>query len=301
MTEDSFFARLFARMPPPGNEVIVPPGDDCAAIRWRPGSLQLLAVDQVVGERHYRSHGPQADPPALAGRKLLARNLSDIAAMGGKPLYCLLAAAFPRELPLPWMEAFYDGILDCARDFQVAMIGGDFSSTPADQVASLTIIGEVDDDKVLTRAAARPGQLLYMTGECGNSFASGHHLRFTPRCAEGQWLAEHRLAAAMIDISDGLLLDAARIADASACGMQFDLPALPRRTPETSIAQALGDGEDFELLFTVPPDRAAELDRLWPFATRLTRIGRVLADCHLLDHHGQTLDRRGWDHFTPAP
>lgn len=301
MTEDDFFARLFARMPACSAEVVVPPGDDCAAVRWLPGKLQLLAVDQIVGERHYRSQGPQADSPALAGRKLLARNLSDIAAMGGKPLYCLLAAAFPTGLPLTWMEEFYDGILACARDFHVEMIGGDFSATPVDQVASLTIIGEVDADKVLTRSAAVPGERLYMTGECGNSFATGHHLRFTPRCAEGQWLAAHRLASAMIDISDGLLLDASRIATCSGCGMQFELPCLPLRTPETTISQALGDGEDFELLFTVPADRTAELNRLWPFTTRLTCIGQVLSDRLLLDQNGQPLPLRGWDHFTPIP
>ena len=298
MTEDIFFERLFAKLPSCPESVVVPPGDDCAAIRWHGKLLMLLALDQVVGDRHYISSGRHATAPELAGRKLLARNLSDIAAMGGKPLFCLLGSAFKKGKEEAWLNAFYDGIISTARQYDVAMIGGDFVATPQDDVASLTIIGEVPEDQVVCRSGAQPGDWLCVTGSCGNSFATGHHLTFKPRCEEGIWLAQQYFAKAMIDISDGLLLDASRICRHSGCGLKLELPAIPLRTPDTTVEQALKDGEDFELLFAVAEKKLPSLLQEWPFPeTQLTPIGRFTKALDIADSDGQKLDVTGWDHL----
>jgi thiamine-monophosphate kinase len=300
MTEDSFFQWLFQRLPAGSDDLVVPPGDDCAAIRWHDDKLLLIAVDQVIGGRHYIVEGPAATAPALAGRKLLARNLSDVAAMGGTPRFCLLAAAFHQDCSEAWMKAFYDGIVDAAREFRIAMIGGDLASTAQDDVASLTILGEVPAHEVITRRGARVGDVLFATGAFGNSFASAHHLNFSPRCAEGRWLAQQRLAKAMMDVSDGLLLDLSRLCKLSNCGVCIDLEAIPRRDAATTLAQACSEGEDFELIFAVAPDNVATLQETWPFAhTPLTRLGTFDDSGLLRDQQGLPLSPSGWDHLSP--
>ena len=299
MTEDAFFARLFARLPAPGEEWAVPPGDDCAALAWGDGLL-LVAVDQLVGGRHYHLDGPDRTPPAAAGRKLLARNLSDIAAMGGVPTACLLAGAFGPGRDLAWIEAFYDGILELAREHTVAMVGGDLAATPHDDVASLTILGRVESDRVCRRSGARPGDALLVTGSFGASLPTGHHLSFSPRCREGRWLALHGFPSAMMDVSDGLLLDASRICRCSGVSLRLDPAAVPRRTPATTAEQALHDGEDYELLVAVPAARVGDLFAQWPFADLpLTRVGEFLepAAAPVADPAGRPLDSRGYDHL----
>jgi len=296
--EDSFFAKLFQALPEMPASVVVPPGDDCAGIRFGDGRLLLVAVDQLVGDRHYRTDGENATSPRLAGRKLLARNLSDIAAMGGHPTFCLLAGAFPKSRAQSWLEEYYGGIIDTARAYAVSMIGGDFAATAkGDEVGSLTILGEVEESLVLLRSGAHPGDLLYATGCFGSSFPTGHHLKFTPRCQEGRWLATHRLACAAMDVSDGLLVDLARICRASGVGCQLDLTRIPRRTPQTTLQQALTDGEDYELLFAVPAAAGQELRQKWPFQTPLTRLGVFDSSGALSDQEGQPLSIAGWDHF----
>ena len=300
MTEDSFFQWLFQQLPTAGKDVVIPPGDDCAAIRWREDKLLLIAVDQVVGGRHYVAKGPDATPPALAGRKLVARNVSDIAAIGGTPLFCLLAGALPKSCTETWLKEFYGGIVDAVGAFQLQMLGGDLASSNGDEVASLTILGEVAANEVITRSGARAGDALFATGAFGNSFVSGHHLHFNPRHAEGRWLAQQHLASAMMDVSDGLLLDLSRICKMSQCGARIDLNAIPCRDAGTSIDQACSEGEDFELIFAVPSDKVAALQQRWPFAnTPLTRLGTFDGSGLLRDQQGNSLVARGWDHLSP--
>ena len=299
MTEDVFFARLFARLPTPDSAWVVPPGDDCAALAFG-DDLLLIAVDQIVGGKHYYLDGPEAASPETAGRKLLARNLSDIAAMGGIPTACLLAGAFgPRRDPA-WIERFYDGVIALARDYGIAMVGGDLATTPADEVASLTILGRVEPDRVCRRSGARPGDVLVVTGRFGSSLGTGHHLTFAPRCREGRWLAEHGYPTAMMDVSDGLLIDASRICRASGVALRLDPGTIPRRTAATTVEQALGDGEDYELLVAVAPDRLASLRADWPFAdVPLTLIGEFRAGSPaVLDQHGHPLAACGYDHLS---
>lgn len=298
MTEDAFLARLFASIPPGPKALAIPPGDDCAAIDLGDGRWLLVAVDQVVGDRHYVQSGTPATPPELAGRKVLARNLSDIAAMGGRPTYCLVCGAFGPGCAEDWIRHFYQGILDLAARHQVAMVGGDLAVAPADTVVSVTILGEVPAGGAVCRAGARPGDEFWVTGCFGDSFPTGHHLTFEPRCAEGAWLAANGYAHAMMDVSDGLVLDATRMCRASGLALRLDTAAVPRRLATTRLEAALSDGEDYELIVAVPPDRAHELARRWPFKTALARVGTFAAGAAgVSDLAGQSLGEEGYDHF----
>ncbi|OPZ24854.1 MAG: Thiamine-monophosphate kinase [Lentisphaerae bacterium ADurb.BinA184] len=303
MTEDRFFQELFARLPRPPGGVVVPPGDDCAAVTVPEGRLLLFAVDQVVGGRHYVAHGPADTPPRLVGRKVLARNLSDVAAMGGTPTYCVVSAALPPQRSEGWLNEVLDGVVALAAEYGVHMIGGDLSAAPHDEVVSLAILGEVEAARVCRRGGARAGDLLLATGRFGDSFPSGHHLSFVPRLREGQWLAGSGAVTAMIDVSDGLLLDASRLARASGQAVALHPERVPLRTPQTSLAAALHDGEDYELLAAVRRDRAEALLAGWPFGdVPLTALGEFVPgrEPGVYDGRGARLDTRGqagYDHL----
>ncbi len=309
MNEDSFLAGLRQRLPVASADVVIGPGDDCAAITGADHDLLLLALDQIVGGRHYFEQddkGSAATAPELVGRKLLARNLSDIAAMGGTPLFCLVGCALSPRLTHTddWLNRFFDGLLELAGEYQVQLIGGDLAASRQDDVGSLTIVGSVPADQVCRRSGARPGDLLFVTGQFGDSVNTGHHLHFQPRCREGRWLAEQKMARAMIDVSDGLLLDGLRLGQASNIGLQIDLTTVPLRNPERKVKLAISDGEDYELLFAVAPEKAGRLTESWPFAgTPLARIGTAVQNetPEIIDQQGRSLTRNGqmgYDHYS---
>lgn len=252
-----------------GEGIAIGPGDDCAAIDLGLGDYLLAGADQMVCGLHYF---PDVEPERI-GAKLLKRNLSDIAAMGGIPSYALTTLATINN-KIKWFEKFYRGLEKEARSWNVSICGGDLSGLPGAhlrEIMSLTILGRVAKDKICLRENARGGDLLYATGCFGNTLASEHHLEFIPRLCEGQFLAG-TYTKAMIDVSDGLLVDASRVAAASQLALSLDLDAIPLR-PGADLAGALSDGEDYELLLAVPPDKAGELEKNWEFNTRLTRIG----------------------------
>lgn len=277
------------------DSVVIGPGDDCAAVRTSDGKLLLAAVDQLAGDVHYYK---DTTPAHAAGAKLLKRNLSDIAAMGGVPRWALLTAAVNGRSE-EWILEFCRGVNAAAKQYQVPVIGGDLSSTKVeDEVFTLTILGEVNIGEVIRRNGAAAGDLLYVTGSLGNSLASGHHLEFTPRLAEGRFLAKHHLASAMIDVSDGLLLDARRLAEASKIDLKIDPEELPLRSG-ANVKAALSDGEDYELLFTVPAGKAAELTENWPFLTPITCIGQAQTGSgRIIDFKNQlsTDEKSGYEH-----
>ncbi|MGL4854282.1 MAG: thiamine-phosphate kinase, partial [Lentisphaeria bacterium] len=250
MDELKFLKQLLPRIHQSSPEIIVGPGDDCAAVLGRNNMLQLLAVDQVVLGKHYLP-----DTAAnLVGRKLLARNLSDIAAMGGIAKFALATSAADSS----WSEGYHlelmDGILELASLTNVAIIGGDVAGLPSGFVATLTITGEVSRDEILLRSTAKPGDMVFVTGLLGDSFKTEHHLHFRPRLEEGRFLASEHFATACMDISDGLLMDVTRLAKASNCSVTLDINQLPARSVNISVEQMLCDGEDYELLFTVSPE-----------------------------------------------
>ena len=266
------------------DSVVLGPGDDCAVLKATDDAKTelLAAVDQVAKGIHYTAD----TPPEAAGEKLLKRNLSDIAAMGGVPRWALLTvAAGGRDAE--WVLRFCRGVAGCAAKYAVPVVGGDLAGLGADtEVATLTILGEVPAGKALRRSGARSGDALYVTGEIGNSFASRHHLSFSPRLAEGKFLRGK--ATAMLDVSDGLLLDARRLAHASRVDLKLDAARVPLRAG-AELPGALSDGEDYELLFTAPPG----LERCWDSGlAKVTRIGEVLPG------PGRVLDAGGEDYNT---
>ena len=274
---------------PQDASVVLGPGDDCAVLETSGDTELLAAVDQLARDIHYTAD----TPPGLAGEKLLKRNLSDIAAMGGTPRWALLTvAAGGRDGR--WVLEFCRGVSRCAAKYRVSVAGGDLAGLKTDtEVATLTILGEVPAGRAIRRSGARPGDALYVTGEIGNSFASRHHLTFSPRLEEGVFLRGK--ATAMLDISDGLLLDARRLARASQADLKLDAALVPLRAG-ARLPDALSDGEDYELLFTAPPELETRWDRR---LAKLTRIGEVLpGEGRILDADGNeyNLDRIGYEH-----
>jgi thiamine-monophosphate kinase len=281
-----------------GRVVAVGPGDDCAALDFGGGKYFLAATDQLVSDVHY-VHGKTT--AAAIAKKLFNRNISDIAAMGGIPAFALLAVA-SHSADRKWYSGFIKSIQKEASKWNVSICGGDISSVKKDvTVCTLTINGWVDKNKICLRSNAKPGDILYATGSFGNSFKSGHHLSFTPRIEVGQFLAG-KFTRAMIDVSDGLLIDAQRLASASGVGLVIDTDRIPLRKG-ASLKTALSEGEDYELIFAVPPSKSAMLQKNWPFKNiRLTRIGSFISGGKgmIYDLEQRELTsayKTGFDHF----
>ncbi|RRJ95175.1 thiamine-monophosphate kinase [Opitutaceae bacterium TAV4] len=271
-------------------------GDDCAVLplplaacaraRMRAGEggggtqvraarrSQLVTVDPVI----YGQHFDDAVRPQDAGAKLLRRNLSDIAAMGGRPRSAVIALLLDGRVRTAWVEGFYRGLAGVAREHGVALVGGDIATLPGGLAATLTLLGETTSERALCRTGARAGDWIYVTGRLGGSLASGRHYRFTPRLAEGEWLAARREVRAMMDVSDGLAKDLQALTPAG-CTPAIEASALPRHRG-CDVRAALCDGEDYELLFALAAraDRAvfdAEWRRAFP-KVRATCIGRFM-------------------------
>jgi thiamine-monophosphate kinase len=246
-------------------------GDDCAVLPASRGR-QLITVDPVVYGRHF----DDAVPPRAVGEKLLKRNLSDLAAMGGRPTAAVLALTLDARVSLRWLEQFYRGLAACALRHRVPVVGGDITQAERMVAASLTLLGEAAGSRVVTRTGARLGDWIYVTGLLGGSLRTGHHHRFVPRLREGAWLAQHRSVRAMMDVSDGLAKDLHALTPADVVPA-LDARSLPRR-PGSDLRAALTDGEDYELVFAFAAraDRGA-FARAWRRKfprTRLSCLGR---------------------------
>jgi thiamine-monophosphate kinase len=288
--EDGLLRLLTGRWKAKSRDVLVGVGDDCAVLRGEGRSL-LFKTDAVVEGVHFSAK----TPAALIGRKALARVLSDIAAMGGTPLAALVTLGLPGDESLRRLDAIYRGMEKLARENEVALVGGETTRT-RELFLSIALLGECRGVKPVLRSGARAGDLIFVTGRLGATQAR-HHLHFTPRLAEGRWLARHGIATAMMDLSDGLGADLPRLGRASGIGYEVDEAAIPRARG-ASLEAALNDGEDFELLFTVSPRRAAWLKKTWPFATPVhcigsMRKGRAAAFAHGFDHFKQRRGRPG--------
>ena len=256
-------------------------GDDCAILPVSK-KAQAITVDPVIYGRHF----DDAIPPRAVGAKLLKRNLSDLAAMGAAPRAAVVALTLDPRTRLDWLENFYRGLAAAARTFGVKIVGGDIAQADHVLAASLTLIGEASGPRMLTRVGARLGDWIYVTGHLGGSLLGKHH-RFTPRLAEGAWLAAQADVRAMLDLSDGLAKDLHALTppktqpalDAALIPISAAAMKLARRTGRTPLAHALGDGEDYELLFAVRrlANRDA-LERRWlqRFPEKLHCLGRFV-------------------------
>jgi len=289
--EDALIARLVSLVPRDPRPA-AGPGDDCAVIDSGPAhaTLQLLKTDALVEQVHFRpEHAARA-----VGWKAVARVVSDFAAMGGRPERILVTVALPAETEVAWVEDLYRGIGDCLRAFDAVLAGGETSRVPSGsaRVISVAATGTVRREHLVLRSTARPGDVLLVTGTLGGSLAA-KHLDFTPRIDESAWLVKHFKPSAMMDLSDGLAKDLPRLAAASGCGWVLDEAVVPR-SPGCSLAQALGDGEDFELLLAMEHDRVGALQAAWLVGlpdVPLTAIGRLVEA-----GAGDALTG-GWDHF----
>ena len=266
MDEFSFIEYLKKKIPKSGR-VHVGIGDDAAVLGVERGKQLVVSTDVIVENVDFKI---KILGPEKIGRKALAVNLSDIAAMGATPTAFVISIGKPARITTSWLKRFYNGLLALAKQYNVPCIGGDFSSSK-EFFASVTIFGEVLPHHLVKRSGARPGDWIAVTGTLGGSILR-HHCDFTPRIREGLFLAQHATPSAMIDISDGLVQDLSHILKASKMGAVLDLDNIPvsrdakkmsSRNKAKALAGALSDGEDFELLFTVSPQKKKILEKVW--------------------------------------
>jgi thiamine-monophosphate kinase len=305
MTDSGEFAYIdwLRSRTPADPRVLLGPGDDAAALRFTPGAGVLCTTDMLLEGSCFRL----ADAgPRKVGRKAMAVNLSDIAAMAGRPVAAVVSAGLPRQGGMKLAEELYLGLRQMADQFDVAIAGGDTNSWDGPLVISVTLLGEVQGRGLVKRSGARPGDWLLATGEFGGSIL-GKHLDFTPRVHEALRLHELVEIHAMIDVSDGLAADVQHICLESRCGAVLDAARIPISAAAKGVADgkspldhAFGDGEDFELVLAVAQDDALKLLASQPLpGVPLTRIG-VCVDNGLwlatTDGKREPLEPKGYVH-----
>ena len=308
-------------------------GDDCALLTPRAGEELAVTTDLSIDGRHFHLNWHQ---PEAVGHRVLARGLSDLAAVGARPVAAFLSLGLPRSLitaaagrrharSCTWVQRFLDGFLALAEAHNTPLAGGDLAESPV-AVADIVLVGSVPRGRALLRSGAKPGDLLYVTGSLGGAAAGlarlaelaspahpnppripkklealfAPHLYPQPRIAQGLWLQRRGLASAALDLSDGLSTDLAHLCEESGVAAEVDAALLPTH-PAATLAQALHGGEDYELLFTAPP--TARLPRAIA-GVPVTRIGRIVKaragrpTVTLLTPQGaKPLEARGWEHF----
>lgn len=306
-------------------------GDDAAALDLGAGSLLLATCDAQVEGTHFL---PGIATPEEIGHKALAVNLSDIAAMGGEPLWALVSLLAPPTLDVATLDGVYAGMRALARRFNVALVGGNVSSTPGPLTLDITLLGRVTRERMLTRAGARPGDRLLVTGRLGaavtallaitsapaeaalpaEALSEARRAMVTPqpRVREGMALSATGAVSAMLDVSDGLAGDLGHLCERSGVGAVVELAALPVDAATRALAQALGrdpsrialtSGDDYELLFTARPDGVTEaLEAVRAVGGVATVIGEITAPGQGLrvrepDGALAPLEPRGWDHL----
>lgn len=282
--EDELVRRITEALPT-DSSVITGPGDDCAVVRHEYGTL-LLKTDAILEGVHFL---PEAEPE-LIGRKALARAISDVGAMGGKPLHALITLVAPAQESGQRVLGIYRGLSSVAQQYGVSIVGGETARGPV-LLLNVALTGYALQP--VLRSTAGAGDAILVTGTLGGSIR-GKHFSFTPRVAEGQWLAAQGYATAMMDLSDGLAKDLPRLATASGLDFEVDASSLPC-TPGCTAAEAWGDGEDYELLFTCKAERWQALLAAWPAGfPQLTQLGFMRAA-----GQGRTVVGQGggWDHF----
>lgn len=308
--EFELIARYFARQPS-HPQVRLAIGDDAAVVDAPADRKLVVAVDTLVEGVHFPAGSSAAD----IGYRALAVNLSDLAAMGAQPAWFTLSLSLAHS-DASWVEQFAAGLFELANEYGIPLIGGDTVKGPL--VITVQIAGAVEADGWLTRSGAQVGDAVMMSGSTGDaagglatlqralpptpatSALQARFLRPTPRVRLGREL--RTIATAAMDISDGLLTDLDKLCAASSCGAQIDLDALPRSAALTATFDAatcerfaLSGGDDYELLFTVPPQHVSHVEGLG-----CTRIGIITADravvC-LRNGQIQPIQQRGYDHF----
>jgi len=300
-------------------------GDDCALLRIKAGEELAVTTDLTLDGRHFRLDW---HPAEAVGHRTLARGLSDLAAMGARPVAAFLSLGLPAELTRarrgqkPWVARFYDGLLALAEAHQTPLAGGDLAQSPL-AVADIVLVGAVRAELALKRSGARVGDAIYVTGRLGGAAlglellaqnngkprraahpeletALGPHLYPQPRLEQGQTLSRRKLATAAMDLSDGLSMDLPRLCAESGVAAEVEAELIPC-FPGATLGQALHGGEDYELLFTARP--GTRLPKAIG-GVPLTRIGQVVARRKgrsvvslIREGHRTALAAGGWEHF----
>lgn len=303
--EQAAIRRIVRRLPARA-DIAVGAGDDCAVVRPAARAERedwLLKSDPVIEGIHFAA----GTPAAAVGHKAVGRVLSDLAAMGGTPRWGLLDLVAPPALPARELDALYRGALRLAQRHGLAIAGGDLARGRQLEIHAFAV-GTVPRGAAVLRSGARTGDAVFVTGTLGGSLRR-KHLRFEPRVLEGQWLRDW--ATSMIDVSDGLATDLRHLMESGGVGAMLTEQAIPvaadaRRMPDrrSPLDHALRDGEDFELLFTVPAHRVQAFLRDWETAFRLrcTLIGRITefsGRLEIADAAGRArvLTGGGYEHF----
>jgi thiamine-monophosphate kinase len=302
---------------PTPSTVLTGIGDDCAVLRLLPGQESLVTTDFTLEGIHFRRDW---HPAEAVGYRCLARGLSDIAAMGGKPVAAFLSLALPRDLPQSWVGRFTRSLIRLAHKFGVTLAGGDTAGSPNGILADIIVVGVAPTGKSVLRSGARPGDRIFISGELGGSAAAVLRMRSNPkkmvnprdyprhfypepRIELGRILREKGLASAMIDTSDGLSTDLAHLCEESGVGAELDAALIPRArvgkpAREVDLDLALHGGEDYELLFTVPAGKRVAAHVA---GVPITPIGHITGGKRILLRNqqgiGYELEPRGWEHF----
>lgn len=287
-----------------GRDVVLGIGDDAALLRLRRGEDLVVTSDAMVEGTHFRWDG---ETPRVLGRRALAANLSDLAAMGSRPIGFTFALAAPPSLEVRRVTGVVRGMLDLADSFACPLVGGNVTRARETSI-NITALGGVHPGRVLMRSGARPGDRILVTGKLGISALERARGRIrtvpTPRVAEGRALARIARVTACIDVSDGLLADLEHLLEASGVGGEVDARRVPtprgfetacRRLKRDPLRLALGGGEDYELLFTMSGNAPSPEALERRLGTAVTAIGRITE--RGLQIHGSPEAPRGWRHF----
>lgn len=303
-------------------------GDDCAVLPYIDGQSLLLTTDMLIEDRHFRNDWISAED---LGYKSLAVNLSDISAMGGKPLYAFLSIGLPDDLTIDWVERFFRGTLELSETHGVKLLGGDTTKSPGPMVINYCVLGVMDEESVLWRSSAKPGDRIAVLGKLGESGAGlkllienkstyssaekqliSSHSRPKLYVDEAQFLASNPAVRAMIDLSDGIQSDAGHIAKQSGVSIQVEAEQVPITSELKQVCEsyswdplelALASGEDYGLLFTYNEDTDGKLlnDFRDRFDCEFNTIGEVRegpSELKLMKN-GEAFDvgKTGFDHF----
>ncbi|MCG2711893.1 MAG: thiamine-phosphate kinase [Candidatus Omnitrophica bacterium] len=272
-------------------------GDDAAVVRLEKNLFLLFTTDMLIEDVHFKRN----QAARFIGHKAIACSISDIAAMGGVPRYALVSVAFPKNLKASIALDIYRGMHKTAKKFGLSIIGGDTNSAHK-IIINVSMCGVAVGKKFILRNGACTGDFVFVTGRLGGSHA-GRHLKFLPRLKEARFLVERYPVNAMIDISDGLISDLGHIIEMSKKGAVLWQENIPVSPDAKTLEDAYYQGEDFELLFTVPQSCADDLKRRWPFKkVKLTCIGEITTEgkgLRIKDVKGKLRKAKGlgWRHF----
>jgi thiamine-monophosphate kinase len=319
--ELEFIRSIRKMMPGEGGDIIRSVGDDCLVVRCPGEGYSLFTIDTFVDGIHF---SPKWFMPEQVGRRCMAASVSDIAAMSGLPLYSLASLSMPPDTPFEDAVKLFSGITETGLSYGCPVAGGETTSTTGPLTVTVTVIGKVEESRVILRSGARPGDSIYITGYSGDAMAGllafekdadgfdnlkRKFIEPEARVKLSRALSEEFKITAMIDLSDGIASDLGHICEESACGAEVSARMLPLSSEmrelmtlygKNPVEFALTAGEDYELLFTSPAPGLHEQNSV--IGCPVTRIGAITGNngkIQLVDERGakETIHRKGYEHF----